>query len=62
MGAPVRFLAGTPPTVELESELAAQANSPWGFFDVIGIALCAVGGVVLSIVLISALRPRRGGE
>lgn len=62
VGAPVRFLAGTPPTVELESELAAQANSPSGFFDVIGIALCAVGGVVLSIVLISALRPRRGGE
>ncbi|MFF3026494.1 hypothetical protein [Microbacterium sp. NPDC057944] len=62
VGAEVRYLPGAPATVELESELSAQAASGWGFFDIFGIALCAMGGIILVIVLTVALRSRRGIE
>jgi len=62
VGATVRYLPGAPPSVELESELSAQAASPWTFFDILGIALCAMGALVVSIVLLSALRSRYRGE
>ena len=62
VGAPVRYLPGTPPTVELESELSAQEGSPWGFFDILGVALCVMGGFIVVIVSISALRSRYRSE
>ncbi|MDN5725773.1 MAG: hypothetical protein L0G99_07555, partial [Propionibacteriales bacterium] len=58
IGAPVRYLPGTNPTVELESELANQRSSSWGFFDILSVAMCAMGTLMLVGASMSALRRR----
>lgn len=62
VGSQVKYLPGTPPTVELESELAAQKSPRWTFFDIFGAALCGMGALMVLGAVISVLRARRGAR